>query len=167
MKFKPLMETNVYSLRGRVLIAGACLPQVWPEAFEALAAESDQVYSLCLESTHLNMAVTKLTAVLGTGRVTELRFASVDRSPHCTQLHYIRHEIERVLPEHVPMESFVCSDEGPVRVTEEAVELSKSLAKLSRLGEALYGQTAESGFSLITRFAGASPAGGSTKEVLP
>ena len=133
MEIKPLLETNVYSLRGRVLIAGACLQDVWPEAFAALAAESDQVYSLCLESTHLNMAVTKLTAVLGTGRVESLRFASVDRSPHCTQLHYIRHEIERVLPRHVPMESFVCSAEGPVRVTEEAVELSKSLAKLSRM----------------------------------
>lgn len=132
MEIKPLLETNVYSIRGRVLIAGSCLPQVWPEAFAALAAESDQVYSLCLESTHLNMAVTKLTAVLGTGLAESLRFTSVDRSPHCTQMHYIRHEIERVLPEHIPMESIVCTAEGPVRVTEEAVELSKSLAKLSR-----------------------------------
>ena len=132
MELKPLLETNVYSLRGRVLIVGACLPQVWPEALAALTAESDQVCSLCLESTHLNMAVTKLTAVLGTGLVESLRFASVDRSPHCTQMHYIRHEIERVLPAHIPMESFVCTAEGPVRVTEEAVELSKSLARLSR-----------------------------------
>ncbi len=132
MELKPLLETNVYSLRGRVLIAGACLPEVWPEAFAALAAEADQVYSLCLEASHLNMAVTKLTAVLGTGQVESLRFATVDRSPHCTQMHYIRHEIERVLPEHVPMESFVCTAEGVVPVSEEAAELSKSLARLSR-----------------------------------
>ena len=131
MEIKPLLDTNVYSLRGRVLIVGACLPDVWPESYAELAAEADQVYSLCLESTHLNMAVTKLTAVLGTGQVERLRFASVDRSPHCTQMHYIRHEIERVLPEHVPMESFVCTDEGPIRVSEDAAELSKSLAKLS------------------------------------
>ena len=129
---KALMESNVYSLRGKVLIAGACLPEVWPEAFAALAAQEDQVYSLCLENSHINMAVTKLTAALGTGQVESLRFASVDRSPHCTQMHYICHEIERVLPEHVPMESFVCTEEGPVRVSEEAVELSKSLARLSR-----------------------------------
>ena len=102
MEIKPLLETNVYSLRGRVLIVGACLPEVWPEAFAALAAEADQAYSLCLENSHINMAVTKLTAVLGTGQVESLRFASVDRSPHCTQMHYIRHEIERVLPQHVP-----------------------------------------------------------------
>ncbi|MBR5095372.1 MAG: hypothetical protein IK095_09765 [Oscillospiraceae bacterium] len=128
----PLMESNVYSLRGRVLIVGACLPAVWPESFGALAAEADQVYSLCLETTHVNMAVTKFTAVLGTGQVESLRFATVDRSPHCTQMHYIRHEIERVLPEHIPMESVVVTDAGVVPVTQEAVELSKSLARLSR-----------------------------------
>ena len=133
MQIKPLMETNVYSLRGKVLIVGACLRSVWPEAYETLAARADQVYSLCLENSHINMAVTKLTAVLGTGQVERLAFASVDRSPHCTQMHYIRHEIERVLPEHVPMESFVCTAEGAIPVTEEAVELSKSLAKLAAL----------------------------------
>ena len=135
MEVKALMETNVYSLAGTVLIAGACLPQVWPEAFASLAAGADQVYSLCLENSHINMAVTKLTAVLGTGRVTRLLFASVDRSPHCTQMHYIRHEIERVLPAHVPMESFVCTAEGVVPVSEEAVDLSKSLAALSAMTE--------------------------------
>ena len=133
MHVKPLMETNVYSLRGKVLIVGACLRSVWPAAFETLAAGADQVYSLCLENSHINMAVTKLTAVLGTGQVERLTFASVDRSPHCTQLHYIPHEIERVLPEHVPMEHFVCTGEGAIPVTEEAVELSKSLAKLSKM----------------------------------
>ena len=136
MEIRSLMETNVYSLRGRVLIVGACLPEVWPEAFRRLAAAADQVYSLCLENTHLNMAVTKLSAVLGTGLVESLRFATVDRSPHCTQMHYIRHEIERLLPVHVPMESFVCTEEGPVAVTEAAAELSKSLAKLSRREDA-------------------------------
>ena len=133
MQIKPLMETNVYSLRGKVLIVGACLPAVWPAAFETLAARADQVYSLCLENSHINMAVTKLTAVLGTGQVEHLTFASVDRSPHCTQLHYIPHEIERVLPEHVPMEHYVCTEEGAIPVTKEAVELSKSLAKLSKM----------------------------------
>ena len=133
MPVKPLMETNVYSLRGKVLIVGACLRSVWPERFAELAASADQVYSLCLENGHINMAVTKLTAVLGTGQVERLSFASVDRSPHCVQMHYIRHEIERVLPRHVPMESFVCTEEDIVPVTEEAVELSKSLAKLSKM----------------------------------
>ncbi len=137
MEIKALMETNIYSLRGRVLIVGTCLPQVWPESFAALAAESDQIYNLCLENSHINMAVAKLTAALGTGQVESLRFAGVDRSPHCTQLHYIPHEIRRGLSAQVPMESFVCGSEGIVRVPEEAAELSKSLARLSRMiGEA-------------------------------
>lgn len=128
-----MMESNVYSFEGVVLIAGSCLPQMAQEAFASLAAQADGVYTLCLEQTHINMAVTKLTAILGTGKVSRLLLASVDRSPHCTQMHYIRHEIERVLPEHVPMESFVCTDEGIVPVTERAIALSKSLAMLSKM----------------------------------
>ena len=126
-----LMEANVYSVKGRVLVAGACLPEVWPEAFERLAAGADQVYSLCLESTHINMAVTKLSAVFGTGQLERLTFASVDRSPHCTQLHYIKHEIERLLPEHVPVEDCVVSEGRNVPVPDAAIELSKSLARLA------------------------------------
>ena len=130
-----LMETNVYALRGRVLVVGACLPQMWPEQFRQLAAEYDQVYSLCLETTHVNMAITKLAAVFGTGQLERLAFATVDRSPHCTQMHYIRHEIERTLPEHVPVESYVVSDGKIVAVPEGAVELSKSLARLAQISE--------------------------------
>jgi hypothetical protein len=33
MKIQHLMETNVYAIKGRVLIVGACFPQVFPEAF--------------------------------------------------------------------------------------------------------------------------------------
>ncbi len=126
------METNVYSVRGRVLVVGACLPEVWPEAYRSLEAEADQTYALCLETTHINMAVTKLSAIFGTGQVEKMTFASVDRSPHCTQMHYIMHEIERTLPEHVPVEHYVVVDGELVEVSEEAIDLSKSLARLSR-----------------------------------
>lgn len=128
-----LMETNVYAVRGRVLVVGACLPEVWPEAFSRLSAEADQVYALCLEDTHINMAVTKLSAVFGAGGLERLTLASVDRSPHCTQLHYIAHEIERTLPEHAPIESFVVSDGDLVAVPDRAIELSKSLARLAAM----------------------------------
>lgn len=128
---RPLMETNVYSVKGRVLVVGSCLPEVAPEAFGRLASEADQVYSLCLEATHINMAVTKLSAIFGTGQMARLVLASVDRSPHCTQLHYIRHEIERTLPKHVPMVDYVVSEGRIVPVPDAAIELSKSLAKLA------------------------------------
>lgn len=119
--------------KGKMLVVGACLPQVFPEAVEKLASDADQVYSLCLETTHINMAVTKLSAVFGTGQLEKLVFASVDRSPHCTQMHYIMHEIERTLKEHVPVESFVVVDGEIVAVPDEAIDLSKSLGKLAAM----------------------------------
>ena len=133
MSVQQLMETNVYAVKGRVLIVGACFPAVYPEAFAELSAGADQVYSLCLETTHINMAVTKLSAVFGTGQLEKLTFASVDRSPHCTQMHYIMHEIERTLPEHVPVEHFVVAGGEIVPVSEAAIDLSKSLGKLAKL----------------------------------
>ena len=132
-KINNLMETNIYAVKGRVLITGSCLPEVWPEAFEQLAATVDQVYSLCLETTHINMAVTKLSAIFGTGQLEKLIFVSVDRSPHCTQMHYIKHELERTLPEHVPVESYVVSDGNITLIPDAAIELSKSLSKLTRI----------------------------------
>ena len=131
MNPQQLMETNVYAVRGRVLVVGACLPQVFPEAYEKLSAGADQVYSLCLETTHINMAVTKLSAVFGTGQLEKLVFASVDRSPHCTQMHYIMHEIERTLKDHVPVEHCVVVDGEVIPVPEKAIDLSKNLGKLA------------------------------------
>ena len=127
------METNVYSVKGKVLIVGACLPEVFPAAFYELSSGADQVYSLCLETTHINMAVTKLSAVFGTGQLEKLTFASVDRSPHCTQMHYIMHEIERTLKDHVPVENYVVAEGEIIHVPESAIDLSKSLGKLAKM----------------------------------
>ena len=128
------LETNVYSFHGRVLIYGACLPEVSPEGFRRLAEQADGAFALCLERDHLNMAVAKLSAILGAGRVERILFATVDRSPHCTQMHYMTHEIERVLPAHIPMESWVLSGDQPIRISPETIERSKSLALLEQQG---------------------------------
>jgi len=121
-----LKKTNVYSVRGRALVAGSCLPEVEPEAYGRQAAEADQVYSLCLETTHINTAVTKLSAIFGTGQLEKLVLASVDRSSHCTQLHFIKHEIERTLPKHVPVEDCVVSGGRIVPVPDAAIEPSST-----------------------------------------
>lgn len=133
MNIPPLMETNVYAVKGKVLVVGSCLPQVFPEAVENLSTDTDQVYSLCLETTHINMAITKLSAVFGTGQLEKLVFASVDRSPHCTQMHYIIHEIERTLKNHVPVENYVVVDGEIIAVSEQAIDLSKSPGKLTKM----------------------------------
>ena len=128
-----LMSTNVYAPKGRVLIYGTCLESMEPETFRELCSEADCAYSVCLEETHLNMVVTKLSALLGTGKITRVTFASVDRSPHCVQLHYIAHEIERTLPEHVPMQSIVASGGKLYPISREAIDLSKSLIRFSAM----------------------------------
>ena len=128
-----LMTTNCYYCKGDIVIAGACLEQVYPEAYSQLAGNADQVFTLCLEDSHINMAVTKISAILGMKQVSSIKFASVDRSPHCTQMHYIKHEIERTLPEHVPIEDYVVSDGKIIKVSDDAIDMSKSLAKLAEM----------------------------------
>lgn len=130
---RQLMETNVYEPHGRVVISGACLEQMEPEAFGLLTRDADGVYSLCLENGHINMAITKIAAMLGTGRVTGMRIISVDRSPHCTQMHYIKHELERTMEIGIPFESIIVSRGEIVRLSDETIELSKSLAALEKL----------------------------------
>lgn len=77
---KELMKTNVYDVGESVLIVGSCLPDMEPEGFAQLCASSGHVFELCLEQTHINMAITKISAMLYTGKIRTLRFATVDRS---------------------------------------------------------------------------------------
>lgn len=130
---KNMMTTNIYLPQGRVAVVGSCLEATHPEGYKKIAAMADEVYTLCLEETHINMAVTKISAMLSTGRVTKLIFASVDRSPHCTQLHYIKHEIERTMEIKIPVESYVVPEAEPVRVSDKAIDMSKSLSKLAEI----------------------------------
>ena len=94
---KELMKTNVYDVGESVLIVGSCLPDMEPEGFAQLCASSGYVFELCLEQTHINMAITKISAMLYTGKIRTLRFATVDRSPHCVQMHYIQNELRRMM----------------------------------------------------------------------
>ena len=130
---KELMSSNIYDASGAVLIAGSCLESTHPKAFAMLAEGMDRVYTLCLEQTHINMAITKIAAMLGTGQIKKLLFATVDRSPHCVQMHYIKHEIQRTMELKIPVESYVAVGDGLVPVSDGAVEASKSLARLAEL----------------------------------
>ena len=130
---KELMSSNIYDAAGAVLIAGSCLESTHPQAFAQISAGADRVYTLCLEQTHINMAITKIAAMLGTGQIQRLVFASVDRSPHCVQLHYIKHELQRTMEIRIPVESYVAVGDSCVKVSEAAVEASKSLARLAEV----------------------------------
>lgn len=128
---RPLLTTNIYEPEGTVLIAGTCLSRMEPEGYAQAAAMADMVYTLCLEESHINMAVTKLGAMLSTGRIQKLIYATVDRSPHCIQLHYIDHEIRRMTPLTIPTEHYVAWQGKLIFVPEAAIERSKTLRILA------------------------------------
>lgn len=130
----PLLTANIYEPEGVVLIAGACLPRMQPGGFAELAGKADMVYSLCLEESHINMAVTKIGAMLSTGRITRLLYATVDRSPHCTQLHYIDHEVRRMMDLTIETEHYVVADDRVYPIPDAAIEQSKTLRTLAELG---------------------------------
>ena len=130
---KNLMSSNIYDASGVVLIAGSCLESTHPQAFARISAGTDRIYTLCLEETHINMAITKIAAMLGTGQIKKLLFATVDRSPHCVQMHYIKHEIQRTMELKIPVESYVAVGDSCVKVSEAAVEASKTLSRLTEL----------------------------------
>ena len=130
MKKYPLLSSNIYEPEGTVLICGTCLERMQPGAFARLAEQADWVYTLCLEESHINMAVTKVGAMVSTGRIRRLIYASVDRSPHCTQLHYIHHEVLRMLPAALPAEHYVAFEDRMYPVSEEAIDRSKTLRLL-------------------------------------
>ena len=76
------------------------------------------------------MVISKLIAVLGNKYVNEIIFATVDKSPHCIQMHYITHEIERILPNHIPMKNYVVVNNKPIQISSKTIALSKFLSKL-------------------------------------
>ena len=92
-----LLETNIYDVKGKVLICGTCLPRMQKDGFKKLEKGFDTILYLCLEKEHINMAITKICGMISTKKIESLTFASVNKSPHCIQLHYIKHEIERVM----------------------------------------------------------------------
>lgn len=124
---KLLLSTNIYEPKGCVLVCGTCLRDMEPAGFAYLEKEADFVYSLCLEESHINTAITKLGAMLSTGRVSRLIFASVDRSPHCTQLHYIDHELRRMMDISIEIAHYVVVDDQIYPVSQAAIEQSKTL----------------------------------------
>ena len=129
---KELMKTNVYDVGESVLIVGSCLPDMEPEGFAQLGASSGHVFELCLEQTHINMAITKISAMLYTGKIRTLRFATVDRSPHCVQMHYIQNELRLMMDlADVTVENYVVVENRPVRLTPEVILRSKKLSALA------------------------------------
>ncbi len=128
---KNLMETNCYDIDEKMIIVGTCLKQMQPQAYDELSKSSENIYELCLENTHLNMAITKIIGMLSRVKVKKLIFASVDKSPHCIQLHYIENEIQKAMKlEDIEIKHYVGVDNKLIEISKDTIKKSKSLAEL-------------------------------------
>lgn len=123
------MNTNIYDCDKEIIIVGTCLKSMQPEAYKQLEAKNMPIYNLCLEESHINMAITKILGMIRAKNITKIIFASVDRSPHCIQLHYIQDEI-RKLGFDITMENYVAIDNKLEYIDTDTISLSKNLFKL-------------------------------------
>ena len=127
------MHIATYIVFGKLnIIVGSCLKSMKPEAFRIIESWNIPIYDICLEQTHINMAITKVLGMIRTGNLKKLIFASVDRSPHCIQLHFIQDEV-RKLGFKLDIENYVASDNELVRIDTDTISLSKNLSKLKQI----------------------------------
>ena len=130
---KNLMRSNIYDVNETIVIVGSCLKNMQPEGYKKVEKISKNIYELCLEETHVNMAITKVGGMLRTGKIKKLVFATVDKSPHCIQVHYIRNELEKMMDlSNIEIINYVVVDNELVEIDEETISLSKSLSKIKK-----------------------------------
>lgn len=69
---KILMKSNIYDVDDTIIIVGSCLKSMQREGFKKLEQISNNIYELCLEETHINMAITKIGGMIRTKKLKEL-----------------------------------------------------------------------------------------------
>jgi len=125
------MKHNIYEYEGSVAVVGSCLKRMDSGAYEKLKLITPNIYNVCLEEIHMNMVAHKIASILRVGKVKELIFASVDKSPHCVQLHYIRNELEKMMDlSGVKLVNYVSSNGELKEVSSETISKSKNLLEL-------------------------------------
>lgn len=128
---KDLLKTNCFDIQETMIIVGSCLLQMAPEAYKELNRISSNIYEVCLEKEHLNMVVTKVIGMLARGKIKNLVFATVDKSPHCIQLHYVVKELENAINlDNIKITNYVAVDNKLVEIPIEVIGISKNLARL-------------------------------------
>lgn len=128
---KNLMRTNCYDIEDKLIIVGSCLPKMQPIAYEKLTNISKNIYEICLEETHLNMVITKIGGMLSRAKVSKVVFATVDKSPHCIQMHYIENEIKKMMNlDNIDIIHYVAINNELIEITKEQIQKSKCLSEL-------------------------------------
>ena len=129
---KNLMKSNIYDCYEEIIIVGSCLKNMQPKAYDTLENMNKPIYDICLEETHVNMAITKILGMIRAKNIKTIFFASVDKSPHCIQLHYIQDEIRKI-GTNTKFVNYVAVDNELIQISPETISLSKNLAKLNNM----------------------------------
>lgn len=128
---KDLMKTNCYDVNNTMVIVGTCLKNMCPKAYKDLEKISDNIYEVCLEETHLNMVITKIIGMLCRVKVNKIIFATVDKSPHCVQMHYIEGEVRKAMNiEDIEIVHYVAVKNELVEISKDTISKSKNLSFL-------------------------------------
>lgn len=128
-----LMKTNCYDVGKTMVIMGTCLERMQKEAFRELQEISDDIFELCLETTHINMAITKILGMISRVKVNKIVFATVDKSPHCIQMHYIENEISKAFNlDNIQIVHYVAVNNQLVQISKQTISKSKNLCDLEK-----------------------------------
>lgn len=77
------------------------------------------------------MVVTKIIGMIARGKIKKIIFATVDKSPHCIQLHYVVKELENAVDiSNIEIINYVATDNKLIEIPIEVISLSKNLSKL-------------------------------------
>jgi len=126
-----IMKTNIYDIEDTIIITGSCLKNMQPKGYKKLENISKNIYELCLEETHINMAITKIGGILRTGKIQKIIFATIDKSPHCIQMHYIQDELKKMMNiNHIKIINYVIINNELIEIPPEIISLSKNLFEL-------------------------------------
>ena len=129
---KELLSTNCFDTEESIVILGSCLRDK-ENLKNEIQKISPYVYTVWLEETHFNMVVTKVLDILAREKTKRIAIITVDKSPHCTQLHYLTKEIENILGRNrATIQNYVVENDKLVEIPLEVIGLSKNLAKLKR-----------------------------------
>lgn len=126
-----LLKTNCFDVKETMIIVGSCLERMQPNAYKKLEQISTNIYDVCLEKEHLNMVVTKIIGMIARGKIKKMIFATVDKSPHCIQLHYVVKELENAVDiSNIEIINYVATYNKLIEIPIEVISLSKNLSKL-------------------------------------
>ena len=131
---KDLLKTNCFDTQETMIIVGSCLDRMQPGAYKELEQISNNIYDVCLEKEHLNMIVTKIIGMVARKNIKKLIFATIDKSPHCVQLHYTIKELENAIDlSNIEITNYVAVDNKLIEIPIEVIGLSKNLSKLNEI----------------------------------